>query len=77
MEDIRNTTFGNISTNITNGNWDWDAGTVALKGLHALNSESIATSVSGSDPVDVTVTVSWHDLNGRVRSFNLRTYISS
>ena len=76
MEDIRNTTFASVATNITNGNWDWNTATIGTKGLTALKSESIDTSLTGSNPLDITVTFSWNDLNGRSRSQALKTSVS-
>ncbi len=76
LEDMRGTSFGSIATDISDGHWNWNAATVTSKGLTALNSESISASSSGSNPVDITVTVNWHDLRGRIRSRVLKTSIS-
>lgn len=76
LEDIRNTSFSSVAGNITSGNWNWDTSTVTAKGLTALNSESIAATSSGTNPLDITVTVSWNDLRGRSRSRVLKTTIS-
>ena len=76
LEDIRNTSFGSIAANITSGNWNWNTATITSKSLSALNSESIAVSCSGANPLDITVTVNWNDLHNRSRSKVLRTYIS-
>ena len=76
MEDIRNASFGSVAGNITSGNWNWDTSTVTAQGLTALNSESIAATSSGTNPLDITVTVTWNDLNGRSRSRVLKTTIS-
>ena len=77
MEEIRNTDFSNIASNIGNGDWDWDNSTVTAQGLDALRSESIDTQVSGSDPLDVSVTVSWQDRSGRDRNMTLETLFTS
>ena len=77
MEEIRNTAFGSIATNITSGTWTLNTAGVTAKGLTALNSESITTTSSGSTVLDVTVTVFWNDLNSRVRSLTLRTSIAN
>lgn len=77
LEEIRNTTFSSISTNITNGSWNWDTAEVGTNGLTALNSEAIAATVSGTTLLDVTVTVSWNDAQSRARTRSLRTLISS
>jgi type II secretory pathway pseudopilin PulG len=76
LENVRNTTFSNVSTNISSGTWNWNATTITSNGLTALNSESISTSSSGTNPLTVTVTVSWNDLQGRSRSKALQTIIS-
>lgn len=76
LEDIRNTSFGSVAGNITGGNWDWNTSTVTAKGLTALNSESITAISSGTNPLDITVTVTWNDLHGRSRSRVLKTTIS-
>lgn len=77
LEDIRNTTFSSISTNINAGNWDWNATTVASNGFTALNSESIDVSVSGSSVLDVTIVVNWENGNNRTRSITYKTKISA
>lgn len=77
LENIRSTSvFSNIATNISSGTWNWSASTVSTNGLNALNNESITTTSSGSNPLTVTVTVSWNDLQGRSRSKSLQTMIS-
>ena len=76
LEDIRNTAFNSIAANITSGNWTWNTATVTGNGLTALKGESITTTSTGANPLDITVTVNWNDLNSRSRSRVLRTYIS-
>ena len=76
LEDIRNTSFGSVAGNITSGNWNWNTSTVTTKGLTALNSESIAAASSGTNPLDITVTVTWNDVHGRSRSRVIKTTIS-
>ena len=77
MEDVRNTAFGSIPTNISTGYWNWNTATIGTNGLTAMNSESISVTSSGTTLLDVTVTVSWKDTKGRSRSKALRTLISS
>lgn len=75
MEEIRDTTFSSIETNITNGFWDWGVDDIEGKGLTSLLSEAIDTSKVGSDSdlLDVVVTVSWVGRNQRNRSVSLET----
>ena len=77
LEDIRNTTFGSISTGIGSGSWDWNSSSVTSHGLTAINNESIDTSVSGTTLLTVTVTASWRDLQQRNQSKSVQTLISS
>lgn len=77
MEDIKNTDFSSIMTNINAGYWDWNAATINSNGLTALRNESIDTQGSGVEPVDVAVTVSWQDRSGRDRSTSLETLIGN
>jgi len=77
MEDIKNTTFSNIATNIQNGNWDWDSSAIISQGLVPLSTEQIDTSVSGSSVLNTTVAVSWMDKGNRARNFSLSTKIVS
>ncbi len=65
MEDIKNTTFSSIKANIESGYWDWDSTDITSNGLTPLRNESIDTSVSGTDLLDITVNVSWDDRSGR------------
>ena len=76
LEDIRNTSFSSIKTDINSGNWNWNAATISGKGMTSMASESIATAVSGTEPLDVTVTVSWQDRNSRSRAEYFETLIS-
>lgn len=76
MEDIRNTNFSSISTNINNGNWNWNSANITAASLTPLNNESITTQASGTNPLDVTVTVAWRDSQQRNRTKVLETLIS-
>ena len=77
MEDIKNTTFADIKTNIDDGYWDWNSAAINSQGLTALRNESIDTQATGTEPLDITVTVSWQDKNGRNRTLNLETLITN
>ncbi len=73
LEEIKNTNFLDIQTDINNGNWDWDSTEIESEGLDALSAESIDTQVSGTDPLDIAVTVNWTDRSGRMRTLTLET----
>jgi prepilin-type N-terminal cleavage/methylation domain-containing protein len=77
MESIRNTSFASVATSITAGNFTWNTAGVANQGLTALKGESLTTTYTGSTLLDITVTVSWSDANGRTRSKILETLVSS
>jgi prepilin-type N-terminal cleavage/methylation domain-containing protein len=76
LEEIRGTTFENVETAIGTGTWNWDTTEITNNGLAPLNSESIVTTSSGSNPLTVTVSVTWEDNRGRSRSKSLQTMIS-
>lgn len=76
LEDIRTSGFSGLAAGIAAGNWNWSAATITGKGLDVLNTETIAVTSSGSNPLNVTVTVNWRDLNNRSRSRALTTTIS-
>lgn len=68
IEEMRNVPFGSVSTT------DWTTW-ARNNGANSLNSEAITTIYQGSDPLTVTVTVSWADKN-RPRSTSLVTVIT-
>jgi prepilin-type N-terminal cleavage/methylation domain-containing protein len=76
LENIKDTTFANIPTDITNGVWNWNTASVTSNGLIALNSEAISVQYTGTNPLKVTVSVAWNDLRGRSRSQSLQTLIT-
>jgi prepilin-type N-terminal cleavage/methylation domain-containing protein len=76
LEDIKNTSFSTLPTDLSNDNWSWDHATIISNGLAPMNGESIATTYTGTNPFDITVTVNWNDTRGRSRSKSLRTLIS-
>lgn len=77
MEEIKDTDFDSIKTKGDNGDWDWcDSATITSKGLTPLNNECINTGVTGTEPLDIVVTVSWQDLKGRNRNIALETLIT-
>ena len=75
MEDIRNSQFSTLKADINNGNWNWDTTAINAAGLTALNIESIATLATGTEPLDITVTVTWQDRTQRNRSLVLETLL--
>lgn len=72
MEEIKNTNF----LSIAGGDWDWDSEQIGEKGLNALMDESITTTITGADLLNVTIVVDWHDRGGRDRSIELKTLIA-
>jgi prepilin-type N-terminal cleavage/methylation domain-containing protein len=76
MESVKNTAFSNLVTNINAGTWTWNTAAVTASGLIPLNSETITTTSTGTNPVDITVLVSWHDTKSRSRTKTLRTVIA-
>jgi prepilin-type N-terminal cleavage/methylation domain-containing protein len=76
LEDIKNTAFSGLGTSISNGTWTWNTAAVTSNGLTAMNTESITTTATGTNPLDITVTVNWNDTRGRSRSKSLRTLVS-
>jgi len=77
MEEIKNTLFTTIKTKSDNGDWDWDRATIESYGLTPLNNESIDTSVTGTDLLDINITTSWKDRGKRERSFKLETLLAA
>lgn len=75
LEDIKNTEFTTVQNN-GDSLWDWNTTTINSQGLSSLSNESINTEVSGSDLLDITVVVSWHDRGGRNRNTTLETLLA-
>ena len=75
MEDIKNTDF-NIVKNNGNSLWNWSSSVLVGEGLTVLDSESVVTTVSGTDLLDVVVTVNWQDRGGRAQSIAIETLIA-
>jgi prepilin-type N-terminal cleavage/methylation domain-containing protein len=70
LEEKKNTAFASITSET------WNTAAISAKGLAPLIGESIGIVVSGVEPKDVNVTVTWRDRNLRNRSVNLRTLIT-
>ncbi|MCX5706280.1 MAG: type II secretion system protein [Candidatus Omnitrophica bacterium] len=78
MEDIReaaSTGFSSLKANINAGNWDWNSTAINTHGLTALTNEAIDAQASGTEPLDVIVTVTWKDRSGKDRSIAIETLI--
>ena len=72
MEEIKNTNFDNIETNINAGNWNWDETEIENESLPVLKSELITTTVPASgDPAEVLVEVEWQDRLGGAQTISL------
>ena len=72
MEEIKNTNFDNIETNINAGNWNWDETEIENESLPVLKSEFITTTVPASgDPAEVLVEVEWQDRLGGAQTISL------
>ena len=76
MEDIKNTTFSNVKMQIDAGAWDWDSAAITAQGLTALSNESIDTSATGTDLLDIVATVNWQDRGGRNRTISIETLLA-
>ena len=76
LEDIRHTSFGTIITLASSGNWNWDATALSSRGLNPLKNESINTSTTGSNPLEITISVSWTDFKERSQTRILKTLVS-
>lgn len=76
LEDIKHTDFANISSNISAGTWDWDSADLTSEGLTPLNNETITTTATGSNLLNIIVTVAWRDTQQRDRSMAIETLIS-
>jgi len=73
LEDIRNSTYSTVPTQVSTGVWDWDAAALTLRGLAPLKNESITVTSAGTTLLTLEVTVTWDESNGRHRSIVLTT----
>lgn len=76
LEGVRHSSFSGLSAEINNGDWDWDSDQISSNGLSVLDGEVIDTQATGSDPLQVTVSVAWLDRQQRPRSASLTTLIT-
>jgi type II secretory pathway pseudopilin PulG len=70
LEEKKNTAFASIQSET------WNTATINAKGLTPLMGEWINSTVTGLEPKDVNVTVTWRDQNLRNRSVSLNTLIT-
>ncbi len=79
MEDIKNTNFNLILDSINNGDWNWGDAEIGAVGLSPLSNEIITITVSGTDLLDITINVSWKDMEGRASPANIgfQTFLAS
>ena len=75
LEEIKDAEFTNVANNGTTL-WDLDSAEIVSNGLEALRNEAIDTEVSGTDLLNINVTVGWEDRKGRAMSMNLETLIA-
>ncbi|MFH1771594.1 MAG: hypothetical protein ABH872_02150 [Candidatus Omnitrophota bacterium] len=76
MEEVKNTNFSQIKTDINNNVWDLGVSDIESRGLSPLNSETIDTEVTGTALLDITVTVNWQERSGRNMSTAIETLIA-
>ena len=79
MEEIRDSNFTNLESNINTGTWDLSAAEIesAPHSMTALINEAIDTQVSQSgNPLGVRVRVDWNDRNTRARFIELETLLT-
>lgn len=86
MEDIKGTDFTGLEARINDNNgtptgWDFNAAQIqsllsAPDKSTVLDTETISTTVSGSDPLEVLVVVGWLDRGAKNRNIELRTLIT-
>jgi Tfp pilus assembly protein PilV len=75
MEDIKNANFATLKSNIESGIWNWDINQIEGNELSPLDNQTIVTQCVGTDPLSITVTVSWQDHRQRAREYTLDTII--
>lgn len=72
MEKIKDTPFSSIPS----GDWDWDTAQIGTEGLNALTNESITTTITGTDLLNVVVSVEWYDREREHPPITLETLIT-
>jgi prepilin-type N-terminal cleavage/methylation domain-containing protein len=70
LEEVKNTPFGGIAAAT------WNSAAISSKGLIPLQNESIGITVTGTEPKDVRVTVTWRDRRMSNKSLSLETLIT-
>lgn len=82
MEYMKSADLSPLQTQINSGAWNWNTDTInnelGCTSPCALNSESIQTTyVAATNPLEITVTVSWKDkAQINTRNLELKTLIS-
>lgn len=74
MEEIKNTTFASIDS--TYNNVDWYSAELQSKELVPLNTEKVHFDVTGTDSLDVKVTLTWKDRGVRDSCLSFETLIT-
>ena len=75
IKDRADTGFSALAGQINAGSWNWSGAPVSSN-LVFLANETIGTSVSGTNPLTVGVTVRWNDRGGRNRNTTVQTLIT-
>jgi prepilin-type N-terminal cleavage/methylation domain-containing protein len=74
LEDIRNEGFDAAQGN--GDNWTWDTDTIVTALGAALKNEEITTNISSTEPLTITVNVTWQDRRARGHSLVMNTMLS-
>ncbi|MCG8430607.1 MAG: hypothetical protein MJA29_05510 [Candidatus Omnitrophica bacterium] len=75
LAEIRDTDFKYVDAMVDGGSWDWSETYIQSNGLTPLTNESIDTSSTGTDVLDVSTSVTWTDRQGSSRSMTVQTKI--
>jgi len=70
MEEVKNLTFATIASQA------WNTADISARGLNPLDTEAIVITVTGVEPKDVLITVTWRDRNIINRTISMETLIT-